>query len=130
MSPAILGSKRVDAIHLPAQGKTMPVAPPAGSNYGRHKTMNAMGRIGATGIERCPSRCDGRFRTRRPKLCSRHEGVACAVRYDLPDGGKREMVTGNERLVGHDAIEQFAPRRFGKHWVSIDRAVPIWVLRE
>jgi hypothetical protein len=56
---------------------------------------------------------DGRFRMRRPKLCSRHEGIDCAVRDDRTNGGKREVVAGNERLVGHGTVEQSAPRRLG-----------------
>ena len=47
------------------------------------------------------------------RLRSRREGVTCAVRYDLANGREREVVAGNKRLVGHDAVEQFAPRRFG-----------------
>src|ERR1700733_12331991 len=35
----------VDAIHLPAPGTRRLSRPPAGSNYGRHKTMSAMGRV-------------------------------------------------------------------------------------
>src|ERR1700730_11865964 len=64
------------------------------------------------------------------KLCSRHEGITCTVRHDRTNGREREVVAGDERLVGHGTVEQSAPRRLRKHRVSIDCAVAGWVLRE
>src|SRR5258708_36266166 len=52
-----------------------------------------------------------------PWLCSRLEGVTCAVRHDRTNGGGRGKGAGDEGLVRHGTIRKIGPRRFPQHRV-------------